>query len=269
MCSIVFLANRTADSVGKSDFDELVSLQDSINAKFAQSARVIAMHADPKMWSETGIAGANGNVKATDNYYEGGTKPEYITWEAQIDPANADMKENLYAFCFVAEMSPAGLGIQAGGIPESARKLRLSLTKDLSRVDRKKLVVQPAIARVLEIAQRLDQTTPLLRSYAVGDIGVHMRDGLPVDEVDQATAAMNWRSAQLMSIEDGVAMRVEDPDAAKLEVQRIKDEEAAKVPTVFGGPGAPGALGAADGNDAENAADQSIDSRKTQQQEAA
>jgi hypothetical protein len=142
------------------------------------------------------------------------------------------------AFCAAAEMSPVLLGIRQGATPDAARKLRLEATKDLSKTARKSLVVEPAIALAIELVQRLDQTTPLLRSYPIDNVGVHMRDGLPVDGKDLAEEASLWRSAGLLSVEGGVAMRIEDPDAAAVEVQLIEDETAAKAPSIFGGPSA-------------------------------
>jgi hypothetical protein len=47
-----------------------------------------------------------------------------------------------------------------------------------------------------------------------------MSDGIPVGRVHQRAVA-------------AVEMRVEDPDAAAVEVQRIKDELAAAMPTVL------------------------------------
>jgi hypothetical protein len=130
------------------------------------------------------------------------------------------------AFCAAAEMSPVLLGIRQGATPDAARKLRLEATKDLAKTARKSLLVEPAIALAIELAQRLDQTTPLLRSYPIDNVGVHMRDGLPVDGKDLANEeASLWRSAGLLSVEGGVAMRIEDPDAAAVEVQLIEDDE--------------------------------------------
>lgn len=56
-----------------------------------------------------------------------------------------------------------------------------------------------------------------------------MRDGLPVDELDQATAISTYRAAGVMSIEDAVELRKEDPDAAATEIARVKAEKSAQL----------------------------------------
>jgi hypothetical protein len=88
-CSIVYVPNKLDDSIGISDFDGLIELQDNVNAKYAQFAKVIAQHGDPKLWfgTEGGGAGDTAQVRATDNAFWGPEKPEYIVWEAQLDAA--------------------------------------------------------------------------------------------------------------------------------------------------------------------------------------
>lgn len=231
--SVVYIPNKVGDCEEVSDFDGLIELQDGVNAKYAQFARVVAQHADPKTWFPETAADPSGNVKATHNAFFGGIKPEYIVWNPQLDAADKDRAAYVLAFCTAAEMSPVLLGIRQGGTPDAARKLRLEATKDLAKTARKTLVVKPAIALAIDLAQRLDQRTPYLRSYPIDPVGVHMRDGLPVDGLDLATEASIWRSAGLMSVEGGVGLRIEDPDAAAVEVARLREEKSAAIPSVL------------------------------------
>lgn len=241
--TIVYLANTVGRYTGISDYDGLIELQDQVNSKFSQPAKVIAQHGNPAVWAEQDLTRQDGNVHARDRYFTGGTQPpQYLAWDARLIEQFQDRAESIMAFCIAAEMSPVLLGIKQGATPDAARKVRLEATKSLSKAGRKTIVVEPAIALAIEIAQQLEQATPLLRSYPIDPVGVHFRDGLPVDGIDLANEASTWRSAGLMSVEDGVSMRIENPDAAELEVKRIADENAAKVPTVFGGP----SLGAAE-----------------------
>jgi hypothetical protein len=248
-CTIVYLGNKVGDCSGVSDYDGLIELQDTVNAKFAQLSRVHAKHSDPKIWFDQQSAGPDGNVRATDDAFFGGVKPDYIVWQAQCEAAERDRTAAMLAFCTAAEMSPVLLGLRQGATPDAARKLRLEATKDLSKAARKSLVLEPAISLALQIAQQLDQTTPLLRSYPIESPGVHVRDGLPVDGLDLASEASTWRAAGLMSIEDGVGMRIDDPDAQAVEVQRIENEEAAKGAPFMGAVTDQTNLGSATGED--------------------
>jgi hypothetical protein len=235
-CSIVYLPNKTGDKISASDFDGLITLQDKVNAKSAQLARVIAKHADPKLGMPETAADENGEVRASHDVFFFRSKeeiPQYLVWNAELDAADRDLNRSVLEFCTAAEMSPVLLGIRSGATPDAARKLRLEATKDLAKTNRKSLIMEPAIAMAIEIALQLDQSGPLLRSYPTEPVGVQMRDGLPIDELDQASIVATYRGAGAMSLEDAVELRKQDADAAAAEVARIKDEEAAKMPTVL------------------------------------
>lgn len=235
-CTVIYLPNRIGDCDGVSDYDGQIEFQDSVNAKFSQVARVLAQHADPKLAAPESSATPEGSLPATHNVYFFRSKeeiPQYITWSAELEAAMKDRDASIMAFCTAAEMSPVLLGIRQGATPDAARKLRLEATKDLAKTNRKALVVQPAIALAIETALRLDQSTPLRRSYPVDAVGVEMRDGLPIDELDQANIIATLRPGKNASLEAVVEMRVEDPDAAATEVARIKGEDAASLPTVL------------------------------------
>lgn len=240
-CPITYIPNECGGALERSDYDGLIELQDTVNAKFAQVARVLAKHSDPKLAAPAASADAKtGGLRSDMDVFFYRSKeeiPQYITWSAELEAAMTDRDSAVDALCIVAEMSQVLLGIKRGATPDAARKLRLEATNSLSKVGRKALNIEPAIARALEIAQRLDQTTENRRSYPVDAIGVEMRDGLPIDELDEATIISTLRSSGTMSIEDAVDRRKEDPDAAFTEVERIKAENAAATPATFGGLG--------------------------------
>lgn len=239
---ITYLPNEVGGVAEVSDYDGLIGQQDNTNAKIAQLARIIAMHADPKLAMPEADAGEGGAVPARHNLYFFRSKEEapfYIVWQAQIEGAQADLRNAINALCTASEMSQVLLGIKEGAAPDAARKLRLEATNTLAKVGRKALLIEPAIARALDVAQRLDQTTRLKRSYPVGPIGVEPRDGLPVDEIDEANLINALTGGkQTMSVEAAVERRIEDPDAVAQELRRLEAERLAATPTVLlGEPG--------------------------------
>jgi hypothetical protein len=237
---ITYVPNTVGEQLELSDYDGLVELQDSVNAKFAQVARVLAKHADPKLAAPETSADEKGNLRASAEVFFYRTiedVPRYITWSAELAAALQDRDSAIDAECIGAEVSQVLLGIQRGAAPESARKLRLSATNTLAKVGRKALLFEPSIALCLATTQKLDQTSSFGRQYPVDAIGVEMRDGLPTDPLDDANEVAALRGAGVMSIEDAVDRRVEDPDAKAAEVARIKQEDAEKMPTVLGGLG--------------------------------
>jgi len=234
--SITYLPNEAGGESEVSDYDGLIGQQDAVNAKFTQVSRVLAQHADPMVAVPATSANPEGNISARDKLHFFRSKeeiPQYIVWSAQLEAAMADRTAAINSLCMAAEMSQVLLGLKDGAAPDAARKLRLEATNTLAKVGRKALLIEPAIARSIEIAQRLDQTTRLRRSYPIEPIGVEARDGLPVDELDEAMTIQAFRAAGVMSIESGVERRIEDPDAVALELQRLAAERQAATPSIF------------------------------------
>lgn len=245
--TIVWVANESDEGDVTSDYDGLIELQDELNAKQTQIARVIAKHSDPKIALPEASAGDDGNVKSNWNAWFFRNKeeiPSYITWNAELSAAIEDRDFTLQGMCIAAEMSPGLLGFEKGAVPDSARKLRLQATKALCRAKRKSTFVRPFVKTSLDTAMRLMIAGKRVQ-VAMGSAAVDLRDGLPIDEADQAqTINMLTGGKPAMSIERAVALQISDPIAAAQEVQRIKDEAAAAVPTtLFGtsaGPEIPG-----------------------------
>lgn len=254
-CSITHVPNALDGRIGVSDYDGLVALQDAVNAKFAQIARVLAKHADPKLAAPSSEADAKGSLRSTHDVYFFNSKEEipfYITWSAELDAAMKDRDQVLDAFCMTAEVSQVLIGLKRGAQPEAARTMKLEATNTLSKVARKSIVIAPAIARAIEYAQWLDQNV-MGRQYPVEPVGVEMRDGLPIDPLDVASEISTLRAAGVMSVEDAVERRKEDPDAVAVELDRLAKERAEATPTVLlGEPGEPAATDA-DNDDAEEA----------------
>jgi hypothetical protein len=230
--TITYLANKAGERLGVSDFDGQVELQDTINAKFLQVALILFKHSMPKIRAPRSAAGGDGNLSAAAEvvYADSPDDWGYITWDGRIDSAMTDRDAAVDAFCVSAEMSPMLLGIKRGSSPESARKARLDASKDLARTVRKSLILQPAIARAIDVALRLDQATPLLRSYPLDALAVQMRDGMPRDPQETAEEIALLRPGTInMSLEAAVEHRVEDPAMAAVEIQRILAEQAKRA----------------------------------------
>lgn len=230
--TIVWMANELDEGRPTSDYDGLIELQDELNAKQTQIARVIEKHADPKAIVPSSMVDPN---TGTINWRDGlmftsdmAQKPEYLVWNAELAHAIADRDFTLNALCIAAELSPVLLGIKSGATPDAARKLRLEATKSLARRDRKAAFVKPFIRTALETAMKMDRAGRLVIAQ-VGKPSVELADGLPTDEIDQSTAIANYRAAGVMSIEAGVEARIRDPIAAGKEIERLTAEKAARA----------------------------------------
>jgi hypothetical protein len=223
-CTIVWMANELDEGEPTSDYDGLLELQDTLNHKMTQIARVLAKHADPKMAVNQFTADAAGSITARHEVFYVRSKdeiPAYVTWDAKLMEALADRDFYLNALCVAAETSPSLLGIKNDATAESARKLRLMATKTLARKDRKGTFVRPFIRRVLDVALGTKRQTVF-----VSKVTVETRDGLPIDELDQAnTISILTGGKQTMSVERGVQLQLPDPAAAAKDIDLIKKEQ--------------------------------------------
>ncbi|MGE5608936.1 MAG: phage portal protein [Bacillota bacterium] len=234
---VTWIPNEIDGKRGVSDYDGLIGSQDSVNAAMTQIARVIAQHSDPFLALPDEAFDQDGVFRLKNKAISFRSKdqiPTYITWDAQLTPAQTDRQFRLNAFCIEAEMSQVLLGIKEGAAPDAARKLRLEATNSLAKAKRKTLNLEPAIQRALEIALRLDRDARVAAvAFPDVPVGVEMHDGLPIDDLDEANVVATYRGAGAMSLEDAVERRKRDPKATAEEVERIRKEKAAATPSIL------------------------------------
>jgi hypothetical protein len=251
--TIVWMPNELSEGVPTSDYDGLLDLQDELNAKHTMMAIVLAKHAAPVPVASDSLADQNGQLKLANRILwrrEGSTdRPlEYVTWDASLEAAREDRDFTLNALCIAAELSQGLLGLEKGGAPESARKLRLQATKALARAKRKAAYVKPFIRTVVDTSMMLERAGRVVRLAMGGIAGVDLRDGLPVDELDQATVISTLTGGKpTMSVERGVRMQMPDDAAADEEISLLKASAAEATPSVlFGEPAKDPQIPAAD-----------------------
>lgn len=258
--TITWIPNLLVRDIAVSDYDGLVELQDLLNAKRTQIARVLAQHSDPAMalpsrnFRDDGTIDSQYKVFAFD---QDGLVPKYITWDAQLTSAMADFMEVRSALLLESETSPVLLGIKDHATAHVAYKsVRLEATNSLTKAQRKGVIFRPAIKRMLGVAQDLEQTIPGTR-YDRLPLGLEMNDGLPIDTDQQATEIATLRSAQVMSVERAVGILILDPANREKELTALKAERDAATPSIFLGnaggggaadPGAPGGVTDAEAN---------------------
>lgn len=235
--TVTWIPNDLVRDQAVSTYDGLIEQQDLLNAKHSQVAHVLALHADPAMAFPEDAFDEQGNVRGDYKmfaYRDPKMLPTYIVWQAQLEAAMQDRRFTLTTLLILAEMAPELLGMKEGAAPETVEKLRLAATNTLAMIAGKATEWAPRLRRALSVAQQLEQTIPGTR-YDVAPIGVTIRDGIPVDETSQANVQATLKGAGLISLEGAVEQRLPDPAAAKKEIDRIKQNAAEAMPTVFGG----------------------------------
>jgi hypothetical protein len=232
--TMVWLPNLMLNRQPLSDYDGLLGLQDTLNAKETQIAVVLAKHANPKLRAPRAAADDNGDLRAASDVLYGDSENDwgYITWDASLDAAFKHREAVIDAMFVASETSPVLAGVSRGAVPESARAMRLQASTSIAKAQRKATLRRPLLRRVLMIAQQLEQTIAGNR-YNVGDVSVEPRDGLPVDESELSQTIATLASADAISIERRVELQISDKAASAQEIARIKEMRAAAAPDVL------------------------------------
>ncbi|HEX8342214.1 MAG TPA: phage portal protein [Tepidisphaeraceae bacterium] len=231
--TIVWVPNELVEGEAVGEYElSAIELQDLVNAKQSQLARVLAIHANPRMFFPTGSVDGDGNVRASAEAFFGDTKdakPEYIEMAGNPQAAMTDRDFAVASLCVSCEWTPELLGIKNDATAESGRKMRLSASSPLAKIERRTAYWQPALQRVMALAACCELGRPI----ADDAVGVEIRDGLPEDEHDTAEIIATLRSAGAVSLRRALRMLGLDDAAIEDELDELKTETAAATPDVL------------------------------------
>lgn len=241
---------RTSDEVhGLDDYEDLDSILSSLEIRFAQIDKILDKHSDPHMSGDENALEYDEDkgrwvFKVTGGRFfpvsDGGTKPEYIVWDAELD-ANMKHIENLFETLYlVTETSPAAFGQLKAGLAESGSALKRLMMAPLSKVTRIREEFDPGLKEALQIVSELEVRGDMQGAVRLDDISITWKDGLPADETEDTTNAVNRVNSRTLSRESAIrrldGLTGEDLDK---ELERIAEDEANDAP-----PGLPvGATG--------------------------
>jgi hypothetical protein len=245
--TITWIPNLLLRERPVSDYDGSIDLQDSLNAKNSQVARVLAQHADPKLAMPQSAADADGNVRSDFQVRFFGTKeeiPQYITWKAELEQAIADRGFVLNQLLVRTETSPVLLGLKEGAAPDAYKKVRLESFNSLTKAARKATYWKAGIRRAVAVALDLENTLPGVR-YDRTEIAVQLRDGIPSDSKDDAERQLLLTGAGLMSRRRAIQEQLNDPAAVEKELAELDEQNKHDMPTaLLGEPVQAGTAGA-------------------------
>ncbi|HZN11139.1 MAG TPA: phage portal protein [Blastocatellia bacterium] len=224
--TITWLPNLLVRGQPVSDYDGAIELQDALNAKNSQVGRVLLKHSDPRMaFPEEAFDPQTGSIRADHDVFAYGPDsnrvPRYITWDAELQHAMADRSFVLNQLLVRTETSQVLLGMKQGAAPDAYKKVRLEAFNSLTKAARKASYWKSAIRRAVELAQRLENRLSSGPRYPVTPVGVQLRDGIPVDEQEQAQRLATLRGAGLISVERAVEEQLLDAGAVKNEIARL------------------------------------------------
>ncbi|WDU84561.1 phage portal protein [Caloramator sp. Dgby_cultured_2] len=142
------------------------------------------------------------------------------------------MEQLLEQFYALSETSAAAFGQLKSGLAESGTALRRLMMAPLSKVNRIRMRLDPAIKKVLNIASQLDAN--LGKGVKLENINIMWKDGLPNDEKEQAEIYSTLVQNGLISRETALKHLFEfDAETLREELSKIAVEANQEAPALF------------------------------------
>ncbi|MEX0651886.1 MAG: phage portal protein [Candidatus Paceibacterota bacterium] len=205
---------------GQSDFIELESLQFALNNRITKNDNILDKHSDPIVAVPEGVLDENGNVRKEHlgmiEITGEGDKPEYITWNANLEAAFTQIDKLVEFMFMVSETSPDVLGM-GDGKAESGRALKMRLIRTLAKSARKRRYYETALKDMMWTAQELSTkgfTVGGQRVSKVEPVDISFGDGVVNDTKEMTEEAILKVEAGIMSPKTA-AMELEGWDEEK------------------------------------------------------
>lgn len=221
---------------GISDYFDLDSLFYSINNRLTKVDNILDKHSDPILALPDGVLDENGKVRKSQLGLfirpEDATKeqdPAYVTWEANLEWAIAEVDKLIEVLMMMSETAPALMGLDKGGVVESGRALKYKILRTLAKAQRKQLYYREGLIEVIYTAQLLGKAWDI-KFNGKGLTGDAIKpeivwaDGLPADQTEQVDIETKRIDAGLTTPTDAI-MRLDDidEDSAAKKAKEIAD----------------------------------------------
>ncbi len=229
------------DVTGYDDYTDLESIIQEMEVRLGQISRILDKHADPNMYGpdiavETDAATGESTYRGGGKYFpvmQGEEKPGYITWEGQLQAAFEELDRLIQQLYIISETCEPAFGIVKNGLAESGSAMRRLLMAPLAKVNRIRLIFDPALKQALTTAAALEVAQGTKGAAKIENVTIEWQDGVPADDTEQINVESIKYGAGLTSLEGAVG-RITGYEGDKLqaELDRIKADKAANNPPV-------------------------------------
>jgi len=204
------------------------SIFGAINARVTQSDGILDRHSDPSMalpydvWAQATKGGTRDVDPAELSVValgQNGEKPEYITWDGQLENNYRLIDKLIHLLGVVTETAPQLLHAEGWGGDFSGRALKILLLRTLAKVNRKRLYYDAAIKKILELSQLIEGVDPV-------PVAIIWPDGLPQDVRETVDIVERRIAGRTLSRKRGI-MRMDDSDEKEAgeAIVEIDDED--------------------------------------------
>lgn len=239
---------RAGEHFGRSEFKRIARLVLALENRLAQEDEVLERHARPKLIVGPGVLDpdARGTLADFDvieidpSILEKAVKPEYLTWDMQIQGIQHEI-EKLEEYLFITtETSPASFGLERDGSQvESARALKFKAHRTVSKINDLRDEIGRAIGDIFRIAQKLELAARKEDSsdvYELSEIRPVFADPVLEDATEERENAVGLKLAGLISRKRAVAdLHALTPEEADEEVQAILQDLVDEAAAAMGG----------------------------------
>lgn len=234
---VVHIPNYSTDdnSFGLDDLTELRPLFDELNNRFTQIAAIMDKHSDPAMAIPPGIMEVDEDGRpvfrvADSKVFEVDNKdiiPQYITWNGQLTEAYTEIDKLTERILTIAELPEVALGMgDSGTSGSSGFAIKWRMNSLLSKVKRKRKYYERGLTKIFNIAQMLEHKANVA-DYKLTAPKLIFSDGLPKDEMEQTTIALQKTGGAILQSQKTALMKLEGltEEQADAEIARIEEEQ--------------------------------------------
>lgn len=222
---------------GVDDISEHYPLIYEISNRISMIADILDKHSDPAIVVPMGTLEEDENGVpqfrvGLDKVFEVMDKneviPQYITWNGELQSAFEELEKLIELFFTLNEVPMVSLGAgDSGTSGSSGLSIKFRMSSMISKINRKRQYYDKALKRVFMLAQLLEKRVfGDELGYEVTPVKIHFKDGLPDDEMEQATI-YSTRLAGMPTISQKTAIMKLDglsEEQAEMEIERMRKE---------------------------------------------
>lgn len=224
---------------GISDYQGLESVIEALNGRLSAIDAVLDKHVAPKMVVPPSMLDEDGKVKKEQLELvvvaAGEQPPSYITWDASLTAAYAEVDKLMELLFILSETGPSIFGLDKYGVAQSGTALKLRLIRTVAKINRKRLYLDRSLREALWAAQLL-QKEHGGAAYEPCPVSISWADGLPEDIREMVEIESQRLAAGNTSVESSIR-RLDGPEAVEGEMDRIAEEQAQAMALTGAGRG--------------------------------
>lgn len=235
---VVFIPNnrKAGEFWGRSEFPRIKTIIQALEKRMAQLDEVLEKHARPKLIVGPGTLDDEGRalldhfdvIEVEASVMEKAVKPEYLTWDMQIEAIKHQIEKLEEYFFMFTETSPASYGLERDGSQvESARALKFKAHRTINKVEDLRDTFGDAVKKLMRLAQKLETGDKGEYSYKVAQVQLLWPDPIIEDDTQEAIDYSLLKQNGLVSVHRAVRdlFNLTD-DEADVERARILEDEA-------------------------------------------